>query len=70
MENVIMAQVTLNVGISDALVVICDVMDSLILHFITSMTMPSGQNKLNAGANTLVIEIGFFLGLGYGRQLE
>ena len=65
-----MAQVTLNVGISDTPVVICEVMDSLILQFITSMTMLKGQIKLNAGANTLVIEIGFFLGLGYGRHPE
>ena len=65
-----MAQVTLNVGISDALVVICDVMDSLILHFITSMTIPRGQIKINAGANKLIIEMGFFLGLGYGTHPE
>ena len=65
-----MAQVTLNVGISDTPVVICEVMDSLILHFITSMTMPRGQMKINAGTNELVIEIRFFLGLGYGTHPE
>ena len=65
-----MALVTLNVGISDTPVVICEVMDSLILHFITSMTMLKGQMKINAGINKLVIEIGFFLGLGYGIHPE